>query len=530
MNNPASRERPPLLEGPYDLAVIGGGINGTAIARDAALRGKSVVLFEKDDFGEGTSSRSSKMIHGGIRYLEQLRFGLVHESIRERRLLVKLAPHLVRPQAFILPVYQGSRRGPRAIRLGLFLYDILSLGRRLGKASFLEPREVLVRAPQLLQDGLLGGGVYHDAVMDDARLVLLNALAALEENRDRPAEVVLRNHTLVTAVRPGSPCELEVLERTGGRPARVLAHRVVRAVGPWTDPRLLVPSKGVHIVLPPLPIAEGLLLTHSKDGRVFFVIPWLGRTVVGTTETIFSGSPDGIAADRDDVAYLLDEVKRVLPGLRIGRSDILSVFAGVRPLARRRWITRGSSGSVSRSHRIVDEGGGVSSVFGGKYTTYRAVAKDVVDRAFPGTRCRTAEAPLPGGEEGPWRELEKSATPLLARYGREEVERLFWRYGSRLRDVLGLLEESPELGQRLAPDHPETRAEVVHAVTRELVVYPADFLVRRTSLRYTKDGGRSAYDAVEEVIRGHAPYLPPDLESARERYFADLEREERLRG
>ena len=528
--SPTSNTRPPLVEGPFDLVVVGGGINGTAIARDAALRGKSVVLVEKDDFAQGTSSRSSKMAHGGIRYLEQLRIGLVYEALRERHYLLKLAPHLVRPQAFVLPVYAGSKRGPRMIRLGLFLYDKLALGRRPGKCRFLSQAEVLQRIPALRADGLLGGGLYFDAVMDDARLVVANVLAAREEARTRPDEVVLRNYTELVSVEPGSPSRVTVRDRLTGQISCVHAHQVVKALGPWTDRERLVPSKGAHIVLPAFPMPDGLLLTHSKDGRVFFLVPWLGRAVIGTTETAFEGSPDGLRVEMDEVAYLLEEVRRLFPGVQVSSRDLLGTFAGIRPLARESGFFRGSSpGAVSRIHKIVEEAEGVLSVFGGKYTTYRAVAKEVVDRAFPGTDCTTHRRPLPGGESGDWSEYQRALEPALQKRPLAEIERLFHRHGSRLKDVIELAGSTPGLDERLSPAHAEMRAEAAYCVLKELVVYPEDFLARRTSLRYTQDGGRSAYDAVEQVIRDHASVVPPDLEAARRRYFEALDWEDKLR-
>jgi glycerol-3-phosphate dehydrogenase len=527
---PTALARGPLLEGPFDLAIIGGGINGAGIARDAALRGKTVILLEKGDIASGTSSRSSKMVHGGIRYLEQLRFGLVRESLRERGILLGIAPHLVRPQAFVLPFYEGARRGPRAIRLGLFLYDVLSLGRRLGKSRVLSAPEVLDRVPGLLPDGLLGGGVYHDGVMDDARLALVNALAALEAPGAGSGDVVVRNHAEVVSMRPGSPTALLVRDLALAGEATVLAHRVVRAVGPWTEAERLVPSKGIHIVLPAFPARDGLLLTHARDGRVFFVIPWLGRTVVGTTETPFRGSPDALRAEPDEVKYLLDEVRRLFPGIGVRPGDVLATYAGVRPLARGRALLGGRSpGGVSRKHRIVEEGEGILTLFGGKYTTYRAVAKEVLDRLFPGSGCSTHRVPLPGGEAGQWEEYRKGAGAEIARHGEAEVERLFRRYGARLAEVLGLAAADPGLAERVSPAHPEIRAEVVHAARRELAVYPEDFLARRTSIRFTEDGGRSAYDAVEALLVRALGFTPGGLDRARERYLAQIEWEDRLR-
>jgi len=469
------------------------------------------------------------MIHGGIRYLEQFRFGLVYEALRERHLLLKLAPHLVRPQAFVLPIYSGFRRGPRMIRLGLFLYDLLAIGRRPGKSRFLSPAQVLERVPSLVADGLQGGGLYYDCVMDDARLTLANAVATCEESRNRPGETLVRNYVEVAHVQPGSPCTLRLLDRASGEEARVLAHRVVRALGPWSGPEHLIPSKGVHLVLRSFPMEDGLLLTHSGDGRVFFIVPWQGRAIIGTTETAFNDAPENLRVEPAEVDYLLREVQRLFPTLNVGLRDILGTFAGVRPLAAARGAFRDpESDSVSRVHRIVEDGN-VISVFGGKFTTYRSVAKHVLDRVFPGTACRTHQLPLPGGEEGPWEDfLRRNA--LLVKHERSELERLYRRYGSRARDVLDLVNNDPSLGEKLSQAHAEIRAEVLYALQNEFLMYPQDFLQRRTTMRYTQDGGRSAYDTVEALIRAHAPVVPQDLAPARDMYFAELDWEDRLRG
>jgi len=522
--------RGPLLSGPFDLAIIGGGINGAGIARDAALRGKSVVLLERGDFGSGTSSRSSKMVHGGIRYLEQFRLGLVYEALRERRTLLRIAPHLVKAQSFVLPFYEGALRSARTMKLGLRLYDLLALGRRIGASRGLDRDEVVARVPGIRPDGLAGGGVYHDGVMDDARLVLANILACGEVPGAPPGSVVVRSYAEAASIRPGSPSSLIVRDLVTGEGNEVLAHRVVRAAGPWTDPSYLVRSKGIHLVLPAFPGKDGLLLTHSKDNRVFFCVPWLGRTIVGTTETPFDGSLDSLSVERDEAAYLLEEVRRVLPGLDASGRHILGSYAGVRPLARASgWFASKHPGAVSRVHRIVEDSNGVLTVFGGKYTTYRAVAKKVVDRLYPASPCSTGRLPLPGGEAGPWSEFRKGAAAEIARLGEAEAMRLFDIYGARLRDVLRLADTEPALAAPLSHEHPTTRAEAVYGVLREHVMYPEDFLARRTTLRFTADGGRSAYDAVEEIIRARSPSPPRDLAAARARYHEEISREDALR-
>jgi glycerol-3-phosphate dehydrogenase len=532
MSSPPTEVRPPIPEGTYDIAVVGGGINGAAIARDAVLRGKSVALFEKDDFASGTSSSSSKMIHGGIRYLEQLRFGLVYEALRERQRLLRLAPHLVRTRSFLLPVYEGARRGPLLIRLGLRIYDWLTWGRRLGKTRFLGPDELTDAVPGIRTDGLLGGGLYFDAVMDDARLCLANVVGAREEAEAAGISFVARNYSSVVSQTGTDPIQLEIEDSTCGRRQTVRAHRVVRAQGPWSDEELLVRSKGVHLVVPRLPGDHGLLLEHSQDGRVFFVIPWKGLTVIGTTETPHSGSMDRIQVEEDDVAYLLSEVRRALPGRALDRRDILGAFAGVRPLARdtsllSRW-RGGGAGAASRKHRVVDDGAGTLTVVGGKFTTYRAVAEDVVDRLFPRTRCKTRERPLPGGEGGSWESCRDSLDPATLELHGDGLLRALWdRHGSRLDRVLRLIDEDPALAEPLPDAGDVLRAEVALAARDEFVIHAEDFLDRRTSLRYSTGDPRELHDTVARVLEAHRPFRVDD--DRRERWLAAREREEQLR-
>ncbi len=536
------RPREPLPRGPFDLIVIGGGINGAAIARDALLRRMSVCLVEKGDFASGTSSRTSKMVHGGIRYLEQGRLGLVFESLRERALLLRLAPHLVHPQPFAIPIYRGAGRGRRWIRAGLLLYDLLAIGRRPGRARMVGPEQAAGLVPGLLTRDLEAAGIYYDAVMDDARLCLANIIDA--RDRARPGNFYCRNYCEVIERRPTSPILVRVRDKCLGEEFELTAHNVVRSVGPWTDldrgdaEPIMVPSKGIHAVLPPRSTlldglagadSHGLLLTHSRDGRVFFVIPWQGHTLVGTTETPFSGSPDGLKVEAGEVEYLVREFSRVFPGVHLGPADLLGVFAGVRPLAR----TRGLWSDVhraSRRHRILDDGHGTITVAGGKYTTFRAVAEEVVDRLRAGSPCITTRTSFPGGERGPWDAYRAGeGRGWVERFGEETVHALFGRHGARLSRVLEPALQDPALAEPVAPG--VLRAEIRLSVREEWVTYPEDFLLRRTQLRFTPGGGREVYPIIEEEIRSAAgPTAPRDLDAARERYFANLEDEDRLRG
>lgn len=525
------RREPP--EGPYDLVIIGGGINGTGIARDAIMRGHSVALFDKGDLAGGTSSASSKMVHGGIRYLEQMRVGLVHESLRERHLLLQQAPHLVRPQSFIIPVYRGASRGPWKIRLGLWLYDLLCTGRRLGRSRYINGREVLERIPQIADKGLRGGGLYFDAVMDDARLCLANAMAAREEAIARSVDFQLRTYTEVIEQESSTPIRLHLLDHVTGRRSTVLAERVVRALGPWSDPDILVPSKGVHLVLPLQWDGDGLLLQHSADNRVFFAIPWKDNLVIGTTETPYPDSPDEVQVESEDVDYLFSEIRRSLPQLTVTKSSIIGVFAGIRPLARGGGLLAKLAGkgpgSVSRKHRIIEDSERSFSLVGGKYTTYRAVAKNVCDRVFGRGGCVTHKHPLPGGEEGNLEDIIDSLAGTPSGDVREEeIVRLYRRYGCRLRQVLDTCGSSAQMAASLVPGSAVLKGEVIYCLQNEFLVYPGDFIDRRTALRFSPDGGREAYRATEELLRLHSRSLPGDLEKAAEDWFTHRDREDAL--
>ena len=502
------RRTQPLPRGPFDLIVVGGGINGVAIARDAALRGHSVALFEKDDLASGTSSASSKMIHGGIRYLEQGRLGLVYESLRERHILSRLAPHLVRPQSFLLPMYAGGRRSPRWIRLGLWLYDTLSLGRRLGRSEFLGPDAARERAPELLDDGLEGTGVYWDAVMDDARLVVATAQSAAEAAAERSEPFVLRTYCEVIEHHATAPIRVRVRDRLRETEEEVTAHRLVYALGPWTDREQLLPSKGIHLVLPRFPFPDGLLLQHAGDGRVFFVVPWRGQTVVGTTETPFDGNPDDVRASADDVGYLLGEMARLFPSLGLGADDVAGIFAGVRPLARKKsWWPFGNGsrlGAASREHRLIDDGAGVFRVFGGKYTTHRAVAREVVDAALDRSSCETHRVPLAGGESPPGVVRSQLDARWADRLDGKTLDALVSRYGARTEAVLELCLAQADGLEPLGPG--VLRGEVAYSLAHEFCLTADDFLSRRTTLQF---GGEADYDDVERLLEAaDAPASP----------------------
>jgi glycerol-3-phosphate dehydrogenase len=372
----------------HDLLVIGGGITGLAIARLAACNGFSTVLIERSDFASGTSSRSSHMLHGGLRYLEHGHFSLVRESLAERATVSRMAPALSEPRRFVVPLYRGDRLGPWRLRAGLTLYDVFASGDAFSRHSMVRRREVLALEPDLEREGLRGAGIYSDVVMDDARLAILVA-------RDAAARGArLHSYTELLGARPGESGTLDIQARDviDGTRLDVNARVVVNATGPWCDATriqlaralrpgtpdpapLLRPSRGAHLVFPALTRGHALLLTARHDGRVFFVLPFAGLSLVGTTEIETSSPPcEGAWQPTvDEVRYLRDELGRALPDAQ--RLPPLAVFAGLRPL-----LDSGAEvGGASREHRIVQEHG-ILSIAGGKYTTFRPMARDVVTR------------------------------------------------------------------------------------------------------------------------------------------------------
>ena len=520
---------------PFDLIVIGGGITGCGIARDAALRGLRVALCEKDDFASGTSSRSSRLIHGGVRYLEHGHLHLVFESSRERRRLLRIAPHLVRPLAFTWPVYAGARVAHWKLLAGLTLYDALALFRNVGNHRRLTREAVLEREPALRADGLEGGARYWDASTDDARLTLANAIGAAR------AGATVLNHARVVSLTFGDDGADGAVVRdavTGGE-VTVRARRVVSAAGPWTDAVQAMESAhtaptvrgsaGAHIAVPRARVAnrEAVTLVSPADGRVFFVLPAGDHSIIGTTETPAGARPDEIRATRTEVRYLLESCNAFFPGAGLRDEDVVSAWSGIRPLAAA--LAEGDAGSASREHTVAVSPRGVIVVTGGKLTTYRAMAEEVVDGVveslgMPGRAGRAwRETPLPGGEIA---SLAAATAEAEAAVGDAAVAvRLAGAHGSRWRDVWTPTRDAPELRERIDPSLPYTLAEALHAFRHEMACTLGDVLVRRTPLAFeTRDGGMGAARRVAERL---APRLGWDAGRMTEeigRYEREAER------
>jgi glycerol-3-phosphate dehydrogenase len=482
----------------FDVVVVGGGINGVGIALDAVSRGLSVLILERDDLAVGTSSRSSKLIHGGLRYLEQYRFGLVREALGERALLRRLAPHIVGMERFVFPVF-GSWWQVPYVGAGLTLYQLLG-GSHGGKHRRLGPELAIERIPDLSPMGLRGGYEYADGVFDDARLVVAVARAAIANG----AGALTRAEVTGTETGAGGVIRVGVHDRLEGSVFEVGARTVVDATGAFSadhEPGV-VASRGVHIVVPRERIEASTGMTIKIPGRVVFLIPWLDRWLIGTTDVPHTGPVDRPGASGEEVRYLLDLVNTVLQ-VGLGPSDIISTFAGIRPLA-----DDGESdetAELSREEKITEPEPGVFRVRGGKYTTYRQVAQRAVDRVAArlgaGAPSMTNATPVPGAA---------SAATLVATerelvgwgVAPDIVNRLVRRHGVEAVEVTDTA-RSLGLTGRLAPDLPYLEVEAWWAVHREQALGIDDVVSRRTRIALeTPDHGEQALGTVAEVLGG----------------------------
>ncbi|MBS1149881.1 MAG: dependent oxidoreductase [Myxococcaceae bacterium] len=495
----ASRQRAlkALADESFDIVVVGGGITGCGIARDAALRGLKVGLIEKLDFAAGTSSKSSKLVHGGLRYLEQAEFKLVFESVSERKLLMSRARHLVRPQSFLVTRFKGDRRWLVTLDLGLWIYDALCLFGSYRNHRTFGATRTLQHEPELKKEGLSGGILYYDCVTDDARLTLENAIDA------QALGAVVLNH-----VRAGA-----LLKDPTGRIVGVTAHDenpegeraaievraklVINATGPWSDEvralvgekPILTPTKGTHVVLDAkrLPVRHALMMLGPRDGRAVFAIPWgLGRTVIGTTDTFFSGNPDEVNADRADAEYLLEIGNHYFPNARLTLDDVLATWSGLRPLLKPEDEGVGAS-QVSREHMMFERPGFLT-IAGGKLTTYRRIAFEVVDRAMeqlgqqkPST---TQDRFLPGsvGLESD-EQLAALAGPLEAEgIPPAAAQHLANTFGTRSAAVAARVKADPSCAEPLDPELPYLTAQIDEAIENEFALTLDDVLTRRIPL------------------------------------------------
>jgi glycerol-3-phosphate dehydrogenase len=480
-----------MAEDAFDVLVIGGGITGTGIALDASARGLTVALVEKDDFAAGTSGRSSRLVHGGLRYLEHGDLGLVRESVRERGILYRLAPHLVRP----VPMYMlaGSRRRRATYRAGLTVYEALAAGRNIGYHQAANAGQVAAAIPGLGRP--VRGVRYFECQTDDARLTIEVARTA------RAYGAQLANHARVTALLgDGRVTGAAVTDEVTGQRLEVRARAVVNAAGVWAGEVAglagpaagpgwtgaefrLAPSKGVHLVFAPGAVrTTAAMVAPAADGRYVFIVPWEDRVYAGTTDTPYDGDLDSPAVTDADRDYILSAVEPLFPGVS-GR-DVVASWAGLRPLLSSAGEAR--TADLSRQHTIVADPPGLFTITGGKLTTYRAMAQDLVDRvaAALGNTAPSRTRDIALGLHGPAAAAVRLARDEAARLGLPPpaAVRLVQRYGDDWREAVALIEADRSLGEQAVPGLPVLGVELALARSREMALTDADVLVRRTRL------------------------------------------------
>jgi glycerol-3-phosphate dehydrogenase len=519
---------PGISETTFDVIVIGAGINGAGIARDAAMRGLKVLLLDKGDIGGGTSSWSTRLIHGGLRYLEHGEFGLVRESLRERETLMHIAPHLVRALPLLVPIYKGARRGPWTMRAGMVVYDILSFDKTLPRHRMLSRAQTLQKLPALEPEGLLGAAVYYDAQVEFAeRLVLENALSALacgatvltyasvdklivEDGMARGVEF--------THHEPGSPTAMEDVHREH---RSATAKLVINAAGPWVDqllekaggnsPQLIGGTKGSHIVVAPFTDAGCAIYVEAEtDHRPFFIIPWNGNYLIGTTDIRYDGDLDHVRIEAEETDYLLRETNRIFPAANLGQHDILYTYAGVRPLP---FTGEKEEKSITRRHfiRRHPEAGNLYSIVGGKLTTYRSLAEEAIDLVFKElgrsvVKCSTDEMPLTGAvTDDTTTNFEAYCKDLKQRFGLPPAvsDRLLRIYGTRSAEIVKLTAADSSLAEVFDVETQAIAAEVVYAFKHELAETLVDCLLRRTMVGLNSTCGLSAIERAATIAQNH---------------------------
>lgn len=495
-----------LTKNKFDLIVVGGGINGAAVAHLAALGGASVALLEKGDFAGGTSGRSTKLLHGGIRYLEHFEFDLVHESLKERFIQWQAVPYLVKPLPFVIPVYKNDARPLWMMQLGVWIYDLLSGKYRIEHHRFLSVADIMTLAPGINTDGLVGGVQYFDTQMDDARLCLENVLMA-----DLKGAVVSNYVEVESFIKDNKQRAIGVEARDRLSDARmdIYASKIIVTAGPWADELIqkdaphsvkrLRPTKGVHIVYRGKISPRAFLLQCHQDKRVFFVIPFRGNSLIGTTDTDYSKSPDSVEVEETDIQYLLQEAGRVFPHITFDRSKIITTFAGLRPLV----ADKGHPSRISRKHAIDRDSSGIYFVMGGKYTTYRAIAEQALLQAMPQL---ASKMPYAGqyalyGSGGSNEELkilsQRFEVPL------ELVRYLQGIYGSRFGDVLNIARGNDKLKARICSCSPAIAAQVIYARDVEMAQNTEDIMDRRLGSSYLDCPTKDCRRAIEEILKTH---------------------------
>ena len=503
---------------PFDVIVIGAGINGAAVARDAAIRGLKVLLLDKGDISSGTTQWATRLIHGGLRYLQYYEFALVRESLKDREELLRMAPHLVKPLGFLVPVYDYMSRGKLMVQAGMIAYDALSYDKSLERHHIYDREQTLERYPGLNPEGLKGAAFYYDAQVEYAeRIPVENAISAHENG------AVVLTYTKVDriVVNDGRATGVEFENLLGGGRYSAHAPVILNMAGPWVDEvlggmnwaeeRMIGGTKGSHLIVDPFPGAPqtALYVEAQEDGRPYFIVPWNGRYLIGTTDIRYEDDLDYVEASEEEIQYLIEETNRVIPEANLTRGDVLFTYSGVRPLP---YQPEGAEGGVTRRHLLYDHVEkdpkieGLISTIGGKLSTYPTLARELVDEVYKklgrkAPKSRTDKWPLPGSDTKDFWAFtaEFKATSGLTE---ELAERLLKVYGVRAPEVLDEAGDDHSLRVPLSPSPTlETGllgAEVLYAFRRELAQTLPDVLLRRTMVGL---GPRVALDVDEAVAQ-----------------------------
>ncbi|MBI1261671.1 MAG: FAD-dependent oxidoreductase [Rhizobiales bacterium] len=524
----------------YDLVVVGGGITGASVAWDASLRGLKVALLEKDDFAHATTAGSSKLIHGGLRYLVNGELKLVRESLRERRIWEVVAPHMVDPLPFILPTYGYGKKGGLVLSIGLTFYDLLSYDRnwlsdddkKLPGFRSISRKKALELVPTLPKEGLTGAKIYYDCQMYAPERMCLECIqGAVEYGADAANYAEVTGFDVEGDMSVGARVKgVTVKDRLTGDSHRITGKVVVNASGPWADKmmglvegdapaRRLIRSKGIHIITREIS-GKNALAIQSEIGGHFFVIPWRGHTIIGTTDTVFEDDPDDACVSEADIEHFLRVVNSGLPGLDLQRSDVLHFYVGLRPLVDTTPQVAGEDGeekkdsyNASRAAEVYDHAPGEAvegliSAIGGKWTTSRHLAEQVVDMALKklkrSIKTETHCTPLFGGEMGRYKSFVERAVMRHTSISSDIIENLCRNYGSQYEAVLRTAQERPENGdallKRILPDRPEIGAQVIHAVRHEMATHLSDVVFRRTGLGTLGDPGVEAINTIAGLM------------------------------
>ncbi|MHA1990992.1 MAG: glycerol-3-phosphate dehydrogenase/oxidase [Candidatus Hodarchaeales archaeon] len=512
----------------YDVIVIGGGATGAGIALDATLRGLKVILFEKKDFASGTSSKSSKLVHGGLRYLEHYKFGLVKESLRERAVLRDNAPHVVQSLPFLIPIYKKQKPPALLMKMGLWTYDVLSIGKSLGWHKWKNRKKTLEIIPNITSENLQGAGYYYDAQMNDARLNLEIILTAKKFG----AEIYNYTH-VVEFIHE----EKENVKRISGvvvqdendKKYQILGNIVVNASGAWGDkvawmedpnaPQKLGVSKGIHIITKRFIKEDIAVVVTMKDGRITFIIPFSKKhCIIGTTDTFYENSIEEVIANKEDIDYLLQGVNQLFSDINISYKDIISSYAGLRPLVYTPKDGVASASDVSREDKIIISRSGLITIVGGKWTTYRKMGKRITDKIekelkkvgkLPKNlkKSKTEKIRLFNGEIDDWNgffETETKKTANNLNCSQETADILVRMYGSNIDHFLEFCTKNPDKNDLLSPNLSYIRNQVAYAIRYEMSLHVDDFLMRRTFIVLEPNQG---LDCLEEVVKIFAEEL-----------------------